>query len=138
MRSVRAHELSRSIEADTPDVQGADATLPYGAFRRMLTEHWMMLTAKRGGEYVGITRVDRRPGDPQAVSVALTGVSPQARGQGVAAALKAEHAMLLAERGVQRIYTQNMDGNAPILATNTTMGFVPAGGYVAVHQPLRR
>jgi len=55
----------------------------------------------------------------------------------VAAALKAQHALLLADRGVQRIYTQNMDGDAPILAANTTMGFVPAGGYVAVHQPLR-
>jgi len=54
----------------------------------------------------------------------------------VAAALKAQHALLLADQGFQQIYTQNMDGNAPILAANTSMGFVPAAGYVAVHQHL--
>lgn len=130
------HEFVSARWLETPDAHGAEDSLPYGVFRGMLTEPWMLLTATRAGEYVGVTRVDLRPGDDQAVNVALTGVTPQARGQGVAAALKAQHALILADRGVQRIYTQNMDVNAPILAANTTMGFVPAGGYVAVHQPL--
>ena len=130
------HEFVSARWRETPDANGADDPMPYALFRNMLTEPWMLMTAKRGGEYVGATLVDVRPGDAKAVNVMITGVAPQTRRQGVAAALKARHALLLADQGFQQIYTQNMDGNAPILASNTSMGFVPAAGYVAVHQHL--
>lgn len=133
------HELHDYVVArfaEAPDAAGADEQLPYATFRRVLEEPWMLMTAKKDGRYVGVTFVMRRMGDTKSVNTLFTGVSPEARGQGVAAALKTRQALLLADRGVPRIYTQNMEGNLPILAANKTLGFALADGYVDVRQPL--
>ena len=48
---------------------------------------------------------------------------------GLAAALKAAHALHMKDRGHHRIFTQNMDENAPILAANDRLGFRLDGGF---------
>ena len=51
-------------------------------------------------------------------------------------ALKTRQALLMGERGVTRVFTQNMEGNEAILAANRALGFVRAIGYVDVVQQL--
>ena len=42
----------------------------------------------------------------------------------------------MADEGISSITTQNMEGNAPILAANRTLGFVPDFVYVDVVRDL--
>jgi hypothetical protein len=42
----------------------------------------------------------------------------------------------MADRGVDRVFTQNLEGNVAILAANRTLGFVRASSYVDVAQRL--
>lgn len=102
----------------------------------MVGEPWMLLTARQGGELIGITQVMRRPGDEGAVNTSFTGVTEAVRGRGIARSLKSRQALMLADRGVARVFTQNMEGNDAILAANRTLGFVRALGYVDVAQEL--
>jgi GNAT superfamily N-acetyltransferase len=122
--------------ADSPDAADGGGVMPYGVFRVAVTEPWMILTARKDGAYAALTIVIRRMGEPESANTFFTGVSPEHRGQGLAGALKAHQALALADRGIPRIYTQNMDGNLPILAANRSMGFVTTSGYVDVRLPL--
>ena len=102
----------------------------------MVDEPWMLLTARDGAVLVGVTQVMRRPGDPSAMNTFFTGVIAAARGRGIATALKTRQALLMVDRGVARVFTQNMEGNEAILAANRALGFVRASGYVDVAQEL--
>jgi hypothetical protein len=51
-------------------------------------------------------------------------------------ALKAQHAVLMRAAGHHKIYTQNMDQNAPILAANDRLGFTVVPGFYAVGRPV--
>jgi GNAT superfamily N-acetyltransferase len=133
-RSIHAFVEARFREA--PDSADGGGDLPYASFRDMVTEPWMLLTAREGGELIGLTQVMRRPGDEGAVNTFFTGVIETSRGRGIATALKSRHALVLADRGVARVFTQNMEGNDAILAANRTLGFVRASGYVDVVQEL--
>ena len=53
-------------------------------------------------------------------------------GVGLATALKARHAQLMRDAGHRRLYTQNMDQNAPILAANDRLRFRVESGYIDV------
>jgi predicted GNAT superfamily acetyltransferase len=96
----------------------------------------MLFEALENGTRLGITFVMQHPEKHESVNTFFTGVSPEARGRGIAIALKAAQALHMADLGVPSIYTQNMVGNEPILATNRTMGFVRDSGYVDVLVPL--
>ena len=78
--------------------------------------------------------MDRAKDD--ALNTFFTGVAREARGPGLSTALKAQHALADAGRGHHRIYTQNMDQNAPILAANDRLGFTVEPGYYAVGRPV--
>lgn len=52
-----------------------------------------------------------------------------ARGGGLSTALKTKHALLLRDRGERRLFTQNLDQNAPILAANARLGFQVDTGF---------
>jgi GNAT superfamily N-acetyltransferase len=129
-RSLHAFTEARFGEA--PDSADGGGDLPYAAFRDMVTDPWMVLTASEGGELTGVTQVIQRPGDRGAVNTFFTGVTRSSRGRGIATALKSRHALVLADRGVARVFTQNMEGNDAILAANRTLGFVRDSGYVDV------
>jgi GNAT superfamily N-acetyltransferase len=130
------HEFVQARLRETPDAADGGGDLPYESFRDMVDEPWMLLTARDGAVLVGVTQVMRRPGDPSAMNTFFTGVIPAARGRGIATALKTRQALLMADRGVARVFTQNMEGNEAILAANRTLGFVRASGYVDVAQEL--
>lgn len=135
-----AYDLMMEVWADAPDAEGATEQMPYAIFRGFFPHPRYLLLAWRGDERVGLTAVIDRAKD-QAVNTFFTGVVRSARGRGLSTALKAKHALLLRERGERRLYTQNMDQNAPILAANARLGFhVDSGFYdygLAVASPTR-
>jgi len=90
-----------------------------------------VLMAWRDGRLVGMTAVMDRAKD-EALNTFFTGVRREARGSGLSTALKAQHALTMRARGHHRIFTQNMDQNAPILAANERLGFSVVPGYYAV------
>ena len=130
------HEFVQARLREAPDSADGGGDLPYESFRDMVDEPWMLLTARDGAVLVGVTQVIRRPGDPSAMNTFFTGVSASARGRGIATALKTRQALLMADRGVVRVFTQNMEGNQAILAANRTLGFLRASSYVDVAQKL--
>ena len=122
-QALRDYAAERFL--DSPD-SGGDATfLPVAAFRAAVAERWMLMTAEQDGRPVGITFVVRRPGTDTHTNTWFTGISPEARGRGLSTALKARQAIAMAEAGMETLFTQNMDGNEPILRANRTLGFQP-------------
>lgn len=129
---AQLYDFARARMREAPDAADGGGEVPFEMFRAQLTRPWSLFEAVADGERVGFTFVMLRPGVPDAVNTFFTGVAPSARGRGVALALKTTQALALADAGIRAIYTQNMTGNAPILAANTTMGFVRDSGYVDV------
>ena len=126
------HAFVEQRFGESPDMAGGGGELPYDTFRSMAAEPGNLLLAYLDDALVGVTLVTARPGEPLARNTFFTGVAPQARGRGVATALKSRHALMLSDRGVLRLLTQNMEGNTPILAANRRLGFRPTGAYVDV------
>ena len=120
---------------DAPDAEGSTDPLPYSVFRGFFPAPSYVLLAWAGEQPVGLTSVMDRVKD-QALNTFFTGVHRDARGRGLSTALKAKHALLMQAAGHHRIYTQNMDQNAPILAANDRLGFTIEPGYYAVGRPL--
>lgn len=131
---LHAYVQERFLEA--PDSADGGGELRFEVFRVQITEPWMLFEAIEDGVRLGVTFVMRHPEKHESVNTFFTGVNPEARGRGIAIALKSAQALHMAELGVPSIYTQNMVGNEPILAANRTMGFVRDSGYVDVLVPL--
>ncbi len=130
----QVYELALVAWKDAPDAEGSTDEIPYSVFRAFFPEPSYVLLAWRGGVPVGLTTVMDRAKDA-ALNTFFTGVVPEARGAGLATALKARHAELMRAAGHERIYTQNMDQNAPILAANDRLGFSVVPGYYGVGRP---
>jgi GNAT superfamily N-acetyltransferase len=124
----RAYALCIELFRDAPDAEGATDELPYSVFRGFFPDGSYVLLAWRDGEPVGFTSVMDRAKD-DALNTFFTGVTRRARGSGLSTALKAAHALHMRARGHHRLYTQNMDQNAPILAANDRLGFRVDSGF---------
>lgn len=127
-REVYAFFTERFNEA--PDSREGGGNMPYEVFRNFAMEPWQVLLAREAATHrsVGITALMPRADAPARLNTLFTGVHPDHRGRGLSAALKTEHARLVRAAGWSEIWTQNMDGNAPILAVNRRLGFRPVGG----------
>ena len=127
-RIVDAFFVERLQEA--PDSREGGGNMPYEVFRAFVSDPWQALLAREfgSGELVGITCLVPRGDAPHRLNTGFTGVRPDRRGAGLSALLKSEHAVRARAAGWQEYLTQNMDGNAPILAINQRLGFRPVGG----------
>jgi len=75
-------------------------------------------------------------GDERAAENLLTGVLPDARGRGIATALKREQTRRAKQAGFLRIETVNDEGNAPMRAVNARLGFEAEPIWLLVRGPL--
>jgi GNAT superfamily N-acetyltransferase len=108
---------------DTPDASDGVDPMSYEILRTFLVEPWQVMAAWQGDRIVGFTAVVVRDAAARRLNTQLTAVERDIRGRGLATALKLAQARALAASGWKTITTQNMEGNAPILASNKTLGF---------------
>lgn len=122
------HEVFTRLFADAPDVAAGAEPMPYAVLRAVIVEPWQVTGAWRAGELVGLTAIVVRDRGAGRLNTWFTGVEREARGLGLATALKSAQAVALAESGWRSITTQNMEGNDAILAANRRLGFVTTAG----------
>ena len=109
----------------TPDAAGGREPPPLSALRHGYSRPWQILLARRSDAIVGMTMAFARPDMVSRVVTFFTGVVETERGQGIATALKAEHARRLAAAGWHELTTWNMESNGAVLTANARLGFVP-------------
>jgi mycothiol synthase len=123
----RLYRLYSSAEEDVPTPLSV-RSVPVDEFerlnlgRRLIAEGF--LVALDGEEFVGLTEPQRVEDRDDVISQNLTGVAGQARGKGIATALKVAAAAWAKQTGYTSIRTYNNRGNAPMLAVNDKLGFV--------------
>lgn len=88
------------------------------------TDHALLL-AEVEGRWVGLTSLVPFNRAAGVARIALTGTLPECRGHGIATVLKVRAAALARARGARTLVTANRVENAPILAANRALGFVP-------------
>ena len=121
-------ELYWKLMADTPDHAEGAVDAPESVVRALIAEPWQVMGAWDGDKLIGFTSVFVTNGVKRTLNTYLTAVERDHRGRGLSTAMKAAHAIALADAGWTSIVTQNMEGNGPILASNRRLGFKPTGG----------
>ncbi|HEX4034840.1 MAG TPA: GNAT family N-acetyltransferase [Solirubrobacteraceae bacterium] len=119
------YESFVTLHHATPDAAGGRQPPPLSSLRHGYSEPWQILLARRNEAIAGMTMAFARPDVVSRVVTFFTGVVETERGQGIATALKAEHARRLAATGWHELTTWNMESNRAILAANARLGFVP-------------
>ncbi|HEU5288907.1 MAG TPA: GNAT family N-acetyltransferase, partial [Candidatus Limnocylindria bacterium] len=89
------------------------------------------------GRWLGVSNLDRPLDDSGFLWQGLTGVRREARGRGVAMALKLRTVEYARARGVDHIKTWNDQRNRPMLSINEAMGFVKQPAWIALELRLR-
>jgi GNAT superfamily N-acetyltransferase len=93
------------------------------------------LLALAGDEPVGYCQLHWRDRD-RSVEHAMTGVTADWRGRGVASALKRAALGWALARGAERMTTENAEGNEPMLAINRRLGYRPTPDFVEMDGPV--
>lgn len=88
------------------------------------------------GRYLGVSELERSADDPTFLWQGLTGVRRDARGRGIAMALKLETVRYARELGVEHIKTWNDQRNRPMLRINEALGFVKQPAWIAYQKDL--
>jgi GNAT superfamily N-acetyltransferase len=86
----------------------------------------------RDGRWLGVSNLQRSIEDPSFIWQGLTGVRREARGKGLAMALKLETVRHAQRLGVDHIKTWNDQRNRPMLAINEAMGFVRQPAWIGL------
>jgi len=91
----------------------------------------------RQGRWLGMSNLSRSIEDPSFIWQGLTGVRREARGTGLAMALKLETVRYAQGVGVDHIKTWNDQRNRPMLAINEAMGFEKQPAWLGLELRLR-
>lgn len=88
------------------------------------------------GHWLGLSNVEASPDDKTFLWQGLTGVRRDARGRGIAMALKLETIRYARDRGYDHIKTWNDQSNRPMLRINEALGFVKQPAWVEFEKEL--
>jgi len=126
----KLHEVNSRTVADIPGV--VDSYMPFEEFeQRVCGSSWYRAEgqwiAADGERWVGLTAVMLLPEIEGAYNV-MTGVLPEYRGRKIALALKLNAIRYARKYGARVITTDNDSLNAPMLAINRKLGYLPRGG----------
>ena len=89
------------------------------------------------GRYLGVSNLWRSLEDPTFIWQGLTGVRREARGKGIAMALKLATVEYARTHGIGEIKTWNDQRNQPMLRINEAMGFVKQPAWIRFEKDLR-
>ena len=89
------------------------------------------------GRWLGMSNLQRSIEDPSFIWQGLTGVRREARGKGLAMALKLMTVRYAQRLGVDHIKTWNDQRNQPMLAINVAMGFARQPAWIGMELRLR-
>ncbi len=123
-------EVNYSTYLDMPDTTG---TFPdFEAFHKMVTEStWFVpesqFLAADGDQFVGLSAISHNPENNYFYNM-MTGVMPAYRGRQIALALKLMTITYAKQHKGKSIRTNNDSQNAPMLAINRKLGYVPEPG----------
>jgi mycothiol synthase len=91
----------------------------------------------RDGRWLGMSSLKESLGDKSFIWQNFTGVRPEARGKGIATALKLRTVKHANRLGVEHIKTWNDQRNRPMLAINEAMGFAKQPAWLGLELRLR-
>jgi len=124
----KAYELARLCSEDVPSID-PPTMVPFETWRALILEgpgalpEAYFMAIDHGGRYVGVSNMSRSTEDPSFFWHQLTGVLRDARGKGIAMALKLQTVRYAQRQGADHIKTWNDSRNRPMLAINEALGF---------------
>ncbi|HYF80950.1 MAG TPA: GNAT family N-acetyltransferase [Symbiobacteriaceae bacterium] len=126
----RCYDFIGRLMDDIPGALGRNRA-PYERWRNnfrtrpeMDPAGWIM--AIDGNRWVGLSSVVRRP--DEGYFTGFTGIEREYRGRGIALALKVVSLEYARSIGAREIFTSNHSVNAPMLAINRKLGYLPEPG----------
>ena len=138
----KAYELSQELRKDVPAIDP-----PTAETIEEWRDHWIsapsfladafFVAIDREGRWLGLSNVERSVEDPTFAWQGLTGVRREARGRGIAMALKLRTVRHAQGMRVDHIKTWNAQQNGPMLAINEALGFERQPAWIALELALR-
>jgi len=141
--SRAAYELTDVLRRDVPAIDPAtEETFEewnerHGLESPSFLPDAFFIAIDRDGRWLGMSNLERQISDPTFVWQGLTGVRREARGRGIAMALKLRTVSYAQKMGVDHIKTWNDQTNRPMLAINEAMGFEKEPAWIAFELKLR-
>lgn len=138
----KAYELVAEVRKDVPSTEAAtEETFEEWKVRWVDSPTFIadafFVAIDADGRWLGMSNLERQLSDPSFVWQGLTGVRRDARGRGVAMALKLRTVRHAQGMGVDHIKTWNAQQNRPMLAINEAMGFEKQPAWISVELQLR-
>jgi len=90
----------------------------------------------KDGRYLGVSNMFRSLDDPTFLWQGITGVRRDARGKGIALALKLRTVRYASDKGIEHIKTWNDVNNRPMLSINEAMGFAKQPAWMSYEKDL--
>ena len=135
------YELDCDCGRDVPSTDPF-TPLPFETWRKEVLESptstpdgWYM-AVDRSGRYLGVSNLWRSLEDPTFIWQGLTGVRREARGKGIAMALKLKTVEYAREHGIREIKTWNDQRNRPMLRINEAMGFAKQPAWIELRKDI--
>ena len=101
-------------------------------------EDCTIIALAAGDMVVGYASLWRMGALPGTALHGFTGVARASRGRGVARALKLEQLIRAQRIGITAVRTENVEANAPMLAINRSLGYLPLYTVLVMRGPLAR
>jgi GNAT superfamily N-acetyltransferase len=137
----KAFELNEDCRMDVPSVD-PPTRHTFEEFRRddidapnALLEAFYIAIDK-DGRYLGLSNLFLSLDDPTFIWQGITGVRREARGRGIAMALKLRTVEYAISRGIEHIKTWNDVNNKPMLSINEAMGFAKQPAWISYEKDL--
>jgi len=137
----KAFELNEDCRMDIPSVD-PPTRHTFDEFRRddidapnALLDAFFVAIDKEG-RYLGVSNMFRSLDDPSFLWQGITGVRRDARGKGIAMALKVRTVRYAIDKGIEHIKTWNDVHNKPMLAINEALGFARQPAWISYEKDL--